>query len=303
MRDLLQKALDRRKPLPDDQTDAFRVFDGGGDGLDGVEIDSFAGRWLVSTRNPSIPPVMQDALRKSGRTIYHKRLDQHQKESPTHFSGPECPDPFVIRENGLSFEVSFTSGYSQGIFLDQRDNRRRLMEASQPGTTLLNTFAYTGAFSVAAASSGATTTTLDLSQPYLDWARRNMELNGIDPEQHYFCKGDTFHWLRRFAKQGRRFDIIILDPPTFSRDQDGKVFRVETDYGQLAALAERCLADSGAILACTNCRQISERDFIRQLRESLPSQFEFESLPMPSGFTDVPYLKSVRMRTPGSIGW
>ncbi|MCH7225357.1 class I SAM-dependent rRNA methyltransferase [Haloferula sp. A504] len=296
MRDLVQTALDRRQPLPDDQTDAFRVFDGAGDGLDGLEIDAFAGRWLVSTRGDSIPTEMRDALLETGRTIYHKRLDQHQKESPIHVTGPECTEPFTIRENGLSFEVSFSSGYSQGIFLDQRSNRRWLIEQTQADARVLNTFAYTGAFSVAAASVGAITTTLDLSQPYLDWARRNLELNAIDPSDHYFCKGDTFHWLRRFAKQGRRFDTIILDPPTFSRDQDGKVFRVETDYGHLAALAERCLADTGTILACTNCRQLTETTFRNQLLDSLPRDFLIESVPMPPDFTGEPYLKTLRLR-------
>lgn len=295
MRHLLQQAADRRQSLPDGETDAFRVFDGAGDGLDGLEIDAFAGRWLVSTRDAAIPGGMLDALRDTGRTLYHKRLDPHQKESPAHLSGPPCAEPFVIRENGLLFEVSFSSGYSQGIFLDQRDNRRWLIDATAPGTTLLNTFAYTGAFSVAAAVPGAITTTLDLSQPYLDWARRNLELNGIDPDGHYFCKGDTFHWLRRFAKQGRRFDTIVLDPPTFSRDKDGRVFRVEKDYGRLVALAERCLAADGTILACTNCRQLDVAGFRRQLSDALPPGFRIEALPMPPDFTGDPYLKSLRL--------
>jgi 23S rRNA (cytosine1962-C5)-methyltransferase len=296
MHDLLEQAIHRRRPLPDGSTDAFRVFDGAGDGLDGIEIDAFAGRWLVSTRDAAVPRDLFAALRETGRTIYHKRLDPHQKESPAHLLGPPCPEPFPIRENSLRYEVSFHSGYSQGIFLDQRDNRRWLMTATPPGARVLNTFAYTGAFSVAAASAGAITTTLDLSQPYLDWARRNLELNDLDPAGHYFCKGDTFHWLRRFAKQGRRFDTIILDPPTFSRDQDGKVFRVEKDYGQLAALAGRCLAPDGTILACTNCRQLDVSSFRKQLEDALPHGFSIEAAPMPSDFTGEPYLKSLRLR-------
>lgn len=296
MRDLLETALQRRAPLPDDATDAFRVFDGTGDGRSGVEIDSFADRWLVSTRGPEIPEEITKVLRESGRTVYHKRLDPKEKDSPIHLCGPPCAEPFTIRENGLRFEVSFSSGYSQGIFLDQRENRRWLLEDTPPGTRVLNTFAYTGAFSVAAAAAGALTTTLDLSQPYLDWARRNLGLNDLDPSEHYFCKGDTFHWLRRFAKQGRRFGIIILDPPTFSRDKDGKVFRVEKDYGRLAALAERCLESSGTILACTNCRQLDETAFQRQLKDALPHGFDFESIPMPPDFTGERYLKSLQLR-------
>ncbi|GAA5481789.1 class I SAM-dependent rRNA methyltransferase [Haloferula sargassicola] len=289
-------ALRRRESFhlsPAGPTDARRLIDGEGDGLPGIELETFADHWLVSTRDVRISAEMAGWLRDSGRSIYHKRLDQHQKESPAHFAGPMVEAPFLIHENGLLFEISFQSGYSQGIFLDQRDNRLALRQRLGSGKTLLNTFAYTGAFSVAAAAAGAITTTLDLSQPYLDWARRNLEHNSFDPSEHFFCKGDTFHWLRRFAKQGRSFDAIVLDPPTFSRDKDGKVFRVETDYGQLAALAARCLAPGGVLLASTNCRQLSEPAFLRALRDAIPQAHRFTAAPMPPDFTGESYLKSV----------
>lgn len=281
----------------DGPTDAFRLIDGDGDNLPGIELEAFGDHWLVSTRDTRISPELGAWLRDSGRSVYHKRLDQHQKKSPTHFAGPAVDEPFLVRENGLLFEISFQSGYSQGIFLDQRDNRLSLRHRLDPGKTLLNTFAYTGAFSVAAAAAGAITTTLDLSQPYLDWAKRNLAHNGCDPSEHYFCKGDTFHWLRRFAKQGRVFDAIVIDPPTFSRDKDGKVFRVESDYGQLAALAAKCLAPGGVLLASTNCRQLSESDFIRTLRAAIPRGKAFTASPMPPDFTGESYLKSVWVET------
>lgn len=201
--------------------------------------------------------------------------------------------PFLIRENGLYYEISFQSGYSQGIFLDQRDNRAEVRERMRPGLRLLNTFAYTGAFSIAAAAAGAETTTLDLSQPYLDWARRNFTHNSIDPATQHFCKGDTFHWLRRFAKQGRKFDGIVLDPPTFSRDEKGKVFRVEENFGELAALAAAVLAPGGWLLCCTNLRTISDSIFERQLANSVPHLTKRRHAPMPSDFTAEPYLKSL----------
>ena len=161
------------------------------------------------------------------------------------------------------------------------------------GETVLNTFAYTGAFSVCAALGGAQTTTLDLSQPYLDWAKRNFQHNQLDPAIHHFCKGDTFHWLRRFHKQGRKFHGIILDPPTFSRDEKGQVFRVENDYGELARLAHHCLQPGGWMLCSTNCHKLQPRDFERQLRDALPRQCRLTHAPMPTDFTDLPYLKSV----------
>ncbi|MEP4076379.1 class I SAM-dependent rRNA methyltransferase [Haloferula sp.] len=293
MRDFLETATAKRRLLPSADTDAFRLIDSSGDNLPGIELEELAGRWLLSTRDDSIPDDLKRGLRESGRSVYWKRLDQHQKESPTHLYGPEQNEAFTILENGIRFELSFQSGYSQGIFLDQRDNRLALRKRMSPGSTLLNTFAYTGAFSVAAALGGATTTTLDLSQPYLDWSKRNFELNEIDPSTQYFCKGDTFHWLRRFAKQGRQFDGIILDPPTFSRDNDGKVFRVEKDYARLVELAAGCLSPDGFLLACTNCRQLDLHAFENQVRYGFNQPVKIDSAPMPFDFTDTPYLKSL----------
>lgn len=293
MHDLLDRAIAKRRPLLDEQTNALRLIDGQGDGLPGLILECFAEHWLVSTPGKQLAPEIRDWLEASGRSCYWKTLDQHQKESPSHLCGAAVDGPFLIRENGIRYEISFQSGYSQGIFLDQRHNRAEVRKRVQPGMTLLNTFAYTGAFSVSAASGGAETTTLDLSQPYLDWAKRNLGHNGIDAANHHFCKGDTFHWLRRFARQGRRFDAIILDPPTFSRDDKGKVFRIENDYDELAALAASCLADGGWMLCCTNFRGISAADFEHQVQSRLPRRMRAQHRPMPPDFSDQAYLKSL----------
>ena len=291
MRILLEKSVAKRKSLLTGETDSVRLIDGAGDGLPGLFLETYAGRWLLSTAG-QIPPQVHEWLRDQGVTCYAKRLDQHQKESPALLCGPECTSPFLIHENGICYEISFQSGYSQGIFLDQRDNRAEIRRLMRPGMRLLNTFAYTGAFSVAAAMSGAETTTLDLSQPYLDWAKRNFSHNNLDPADHHFCKGDTFHWLKRFAKQGRIFDAIVLDPPTFSRDEKGVVFRVEENFGTLAALAAKILASGGQLLCCTNFRRITPAEFTRQLLSSLPRPMTARHSPMPADFTDEPYLKS-----------
>lgn len=299
MRDLLEAAVAKRKPLLTEETDSARLIDGAGDGLPGLFLETFADRWLLSTTGGSVTPLVSEWLRDRGVSCYWKHLDQHQKESPAHLCGPEISQPFLIHENGIVYEISFQSGYSQGIFLDQRDNRAEVRRLMKPGLRLLNTFAYTGAFSVAAAMAGAETTTLDLSQPYLDWAKRNLCHNSLDPTAHHFCKGDTFHWLRRFAKQGRRFDGIVLDPPTFSRDEKGKVFRVENDFGELAALAADVLAPGGWLLCCTNFRGISPASFERQISRALPRPMKAQLSAMPPDFTDTPYLKSLWLATTG----
>ena len=293
MRELLDAAVARRHSLLTAETNAVRLIDGAGDDLPGLFLEAYADRCLLSTTHSQIPPQVREWLREQGFSCYWKRLDQHQKESPTLLCGPETRKPFLMRENSIGYEISFQSGYSQGIFLDQRDNRAEVHHRMKPGLRLLNTFAYTGAFSVSAAMAGAETTTLDLSQPYLDWAKRNLSHNGLDPASHHFCKGDTFHWLRRFAKQGRLFDAIVLDPPTFSRDEQGKVFRVEENFGELAALAAKCLAPGGWMLCCTNFRRMTPWEFERQLVTALPRPMRARHSPMPPDFTDEAYLKSV----------
>jgi len=293
MLSLLQNAVAKRATLLDSQTNAARLIDGSGDGLPGLILETFAGRWLISTAGDHLAPAVREWVRDQGISCYWKRLDQHQKESPRYLSGGECLEPFLIRENDMSSEISFHSGYSQGIFLDQRDNRLEVRKRMAPGKRLLNTFAYTGAFSVAAALAGAETTTLDLSQPYLDWAKRNFSHNQLDPAAHHFCKGDTFHWLRRFAKQGRKFDGIVLDPPTFSRDEKGSVFRVEQDFGELAALAAELLTADGWLLCSTNCRNLALNDFQRQLRSAIHRPLNSQHAPMPGDFSGDAYLKSV----------
>lgn len=291
-------AIRSREDIRAGETDALRLIDGAGDGLPGLILEEFAGHWLVSTADSRpLPAWLMPWLKATGRSCYHKRLDQHEKLSPEWLCGEVVDGAFPIRECGVVYEASFSSGYSQGIFLDQRDNRAEVRRRVGPGMRVLNTFAYTGAFSVCAALGGAETTTLDLSQPYLDWAKRNFSLNGIDPETHHFCKGDTFHWLRRFAKQGRKFDGVVLDPPTFSRDDRGRVFRVERDFGDLAALAAKVIAPGGWILCSTNFRRITPGDFERQLLGKVSGRFKASHRIMPGDFTDVPYLKTVWLET------
>jgi 23S rRNA (cytosine1962-C5)-methyltransferase len=285
---LLDVAVGRRAGLFVEGTNALRLVDGAGDGVSGFALEEYVGKWMAMTPSGEIRWEVKEWLRDSGRSVYWKRLDRHQKESPVHLYGEEVEGAFLIRENGLNFEVSFESGYSQGIFLDQRWNRAEVMRRMSGGGRLLNLFSYTGGFSVAGAMGGGETTTLDLSAPYLEWARRNFRANGLDDGLHHFCKGDAFHWLRRFAKQGRRFDGIVIDPPTFSRDDKGKVFRVERDFGELVGLAAGVLEKGGWMLCCTNFRGISLREFMGMI-----GMKKMESVSMPEDFCEDGYLKSV----------
>lgn len=285
-----RESLDYRTRKISADTDIFRVIDGEGDGWPDVFVDRLADRLLVSTRDCCIPTPLEKELCSLGVPVFHKSLEKSQKEAPVQIAGPEWPLQFTVTEQGVHFKIDMTAGYSQGIFLDQRDHRRKVRERCSPGMRILNTFAYTGAFSVYAALGGARTTTLDLAQPCLDWAKENFKLNNIDPDTQYFCKGDVRHWLERFARQGRTFHGIILDPPTFSRDDRGRIFRVESHYGDLVSLARECLEPGGWMLCTCNCRKLSHEDFRKMVAQAVPG-FKLTHDPMPADFTGEDYLK------------
>jgi 23S rRNA (cytosine1962-C5)-methyltransferase len=192
------------------------------------------------------------------------------------------------------------------VFLDQRDNRRRVREAvaKQPGARVLNLFSYTCSFSVSAALGGAVVTSVDLNAGYLAWGKRNFGLNGLDAEGHHWVKGDSFDWLAAFAKKGRLFDGVVLDPPTFSRGTKKKVFRVEEDYAELAALAAAVIAPGGWLLACANTHRMELGAFEWAVREGLgragkKAMGGMEAVGMPVDFPGVAHLKALWVRGVG----
>jgi 23S rRNA (cytosine1962-C5)-methyltransferase len=294
------QAIKKREPIrtaggPDRATSAFRLIDSEGDGLPGLFLDDFDGRWLAQTFQKK-PPEFAGPL--PCRSLYWKELSKTDKTvAPQYLAGERVTEPFEIQENGLRYGVDFAAGYSQGIFLDQRENRRRLREIAN-GLRVLNTFSYTCAFGVSAAAGGALTVNLDLSRRYLDWGRSNYERNGIDPGQHQFIIGDVFNWLNRFQKKERLFDLIILDPPTFSRPRrSARDFRVKDHYGDLVALAMTCLAPHGRLLCTTNFRGLNGGKFRALVAQWVPKRARINPMQMPRDFSGEQYLKSVWIET------
>lgn len=269
------------------ETDAYRLIHGAADGFPGWYVDRL-GDYLLSQSEGRLDPARRRALEGfltslALRGAYHRPLRRDvrssgpEETSPIHFLGEEAPEEFEVRENGLRFALSFKEGYSVGLFLDQRDNRRRFLTnhvaagfpcivAEPKGAEVLNAFAYTCGFSVCAARAGLRVTSLDLSRKYLDWGRRNMSLNGIDPAEHDFIYGDAFDWLRRLARKGRVFAAIVLDPPTFSTSKQSGVFRAEKDYGRLVAGILPLLAPGGLLLASSNAARLAPEDFVTAVK-------------------------------------
>lgn len=250
----------------------------------------------MQTRKPRWPEQIERWAEGVADSLYWKARDKEASAAPEHVSGAVIGERFSVEENGARFAIDFAAGYSPGIFLDQRENRARVREASGPGSRVLNAFAYTGAFSVMAALAGAETTTLDLSRAYLDWTWENFGLNGLDPADHHGCKGDAFQWMRSFSRQGRTFHGVVLDPPTFSR-AGKKTFRTDRDYASLAESAARLVEAGGWMLCCANTHRLAAADFERQVREGVDAAgkgiVSLRRHPMPPEFRGDEYLKTL----------
>lgn len=211
-----------------------------------------------------------------------------EREAPKLLQGnPGASLRTVATESSLRYAIDFGAGYSVGLFVDQRENRRFLRKLSPK--KLLNCFAYTCSFSVAAASAGAATVNIDLSRKSLDRGRDNFFLNNLSTSGHRFVADDVLDLLPRLARKGERFDAIILDPPTFSRSHRGQVFQIESDFEALLSAALEVAAPHSHILLSTNCSSLSARALEKMARFCLKAARRtgrFMQTPAPADFPD-----------------
>jgi len=191
-----------------------------------------------------------------------------ERETPKLIIGNEGENlETTATEHHLKFGIDFGAGYSVGLFVDQRENRRYIRQVEPK--RLLNCFAYTCSFSVAAASVGAQTVNVDLSKKSLARGRQNFALNSLPISGHELIADDVRPVLRRLARRGQRFDTIILDPPTFSRTKRGDAFHVEEDFEEIIIAALELIDRDGRILLSTNCAALHERALERMARYCL----------------------------------
>ncbi|WP_300496460.1 bifunctional 23S rRNA (guanine(2069)-N(7))-methyltransferase RlmK/23S rRNA (guanine(2445)-N(2))-methyltransferase RlmL [uncultured Methylophaga sp.] len=183
------------------------------------------------------------------------KLRQKQRGSNQYESQAALRQRFEVRENDLRFWINLTDYLDTGLFLDHRITRQMLAENSR-NKAFLNLFAYTGSATVYAAAGGAkTTTTVDMSNTYLGWARDNMQLNNFVGEQHQFFRADVLAWLNEPATQDLRFDLIFVDPPTFSNSNKMEgVFDIQRDYSDMLHKVAGLLNPGGEIFFSTNRR-------------------------------------------------
>lgn len=175
-----------------------------------------------------------------GKEQYEKRADQKRE--------------IIAREGGLKFIVNLTDYLDTGLFLDHRPTRAMVRERAK-GKRVLNLFAYTGSFSVYAADGGAaSTTTIDLSNTYLDWAQKNMKINELQGPQHEFIRADIKAWLTEPSTT--RYDLVILDPPTFSNSKNmDDILDLQRDHVELINQTLARTTDGGTIFFSTNFRK------------------------------------------------
>jgi 23S rRNA (guanine2445-N2)-methyltransferase / 23S rRNA (guanine2069-N7)-methyltransferase len=188
----------------------------------------------------------------------------------------------AVREGRYRLLVNLTDYLDTGLFLDHRITRQRVGELAA-GRSFLNLFAYTGTATVYAAGGGATSsTTVDMSRTYLDWAKRNLALNGLAGPGHEFVQADCLAWLAEQARDARRrYGLIFVDPPTLSRSKRmSREFDVQRDHAALLEDCSRLLAPGGCILFSNNFQKfrldpaVAERFEVEDLsRATLPEDF------------------------------
>lgn len=267
--DKLRNAFSKRMKLyRSKHTNAFRVFNGEGDGIGGLTIDYFDEYYLITWYSRGIY-IFKDYIIKAMRSlvsidgIYDKKRFEDNGmvvDEDSYLWGKKAPEPLIVKENDVNFAIYLNDGAMVGVFLDQKDVRKSLKENYSKDKTVLNTFSYTGAFSMAAAKGGAITTSVDLASRSLEKTRENFTINDIDYEKHDIIVEDIFHYFKRAAKENLKFDVVILDPPSFATSKDNR-FSAARDYTDLVKSAITLTNDEGLIIASTNCATFNMKKF------------------------------------------
>ncbi len=290
-----------------EDTNAYRLINGEGDGVPGLTVERYDDYLMVQlytssweTYMPALVKALHNVINPAG--IYEKFRPQQtralekqdakaggSKRYSRLLAGQPAPANYTVKENGLSYKVDLHEGLNTGLFMDQRANRRDLMQRVA-GKKVLNLFAYTGAFSVAAAAAGATkVTSVDVSTQYLDWARDNFGLNRLNPKRHQFINGDCFAVLERLAQQQQRFDIILMDPPSFSTTSKNR-FTTSGGTSRLVTLALDILEQGGLLITSSNHQKVDVADYLKELRRgALAAGCELRVIKMAGQSEDFPY--------------
>ncbi|MBI5422246.1 class I SAM-dependent rRNA methyltransferase [Candidatus Peregrinibacteria bacterium] len=256
-----------------ENTNAYRMVFGESDGIPGLIIDRYDQVLVVQFHTWGIRRMKTDILNAmvkvfSPQCVYEKSSESTQKKEGFEVGEKliygEATEEVEIVENGFKFLVNIPKGQKTGFFLDQRQNRHSVIRFVR-GLNVLNSFAYTGGFSVYAASVAKKVTTLDISKGAVEAAIKNFEINGFDPKRHEFVAEDAFEYLKRI-KPGQ-FDCILLDPPSFAHRKLHVPNAIKAYIG-INTAALKALPKGGILISSSCTAHIDEPTFIKILHES-----------------------------------
>lgn len=272
LRRRIRHAMELRQVFDREQTNAYRLINSEGDGLPGLVVDCYADILVVQIhtagmerlRSQLIEALKQEThahgivLRNDSQS---RRREGLEIEEPVVVAG-EVPQQVEIRENGVRFYIDPRLGQKTGFFLDQRDKRAALRKYAR-GKRILNGFSYTGGFSIYAAltSPESHVTSVDASVLAVEGARQNFELNGLNPESYQFATADMFEYLEEARKAGELFDVVVLDPPAFSKSQTARSQALKA-YRRLNTLGMQVLRPGGILLTCSCSGSIGMDDLL-----------------------------------------
>lgn len=211
----------------------------------------------------------------------HLKRRERQKGTQQYEKTGKAGEDFIVHENGRRFWVNLEKYLDTGLFLDHRNTRKKVGEMAA-GKRFLNLFSYTGSFSVYAATGGAVSSeTVDLSNTYLDWARRNFELNGINEAQHQIVRADVFQYLQTASNEGKQFDLMVMDPPSFSNSKKMlEILDIQRDHQKLIDGAMALLASDGLLFFSNNLRSfeldaaVAQKYAVKDVsKQSVPEDF------------------------------
>ena len=232
------------------------------------------------------------------KSIYEKkRFDTKGQyvEDDDFVLGEQPEFPLLVKENGVQFAVYLNDGAMVGVFLDQRDVRRTIRDKYAKGKHVLNMFSYTGAFSVFAALGGATkTTSVDLANRSLPKTEEQFMVNSINPEEHNIVVMDVFNYFKYAIKKQLKFDMVILDPPSFAKSKKF-TFSAAKDYKNLLKETIQITENNGIIVASTNCSTFDMKKFKQFINDAFKESNEgykiLEQFSLPADFKTIPEFK------------
>lgn len=235
---------------------------------------------LLEKHYQEVSTSLKNVMKVSDDQIIFKRRERMKGAKQYEIIDQRSDEIFIVREGLMNFEVNLKRYLDTGLFLDHRPLRKRLLKICK-GKRVLNLFAYTGSLSVAAALAGGQITTMDMSNTYIDWSRRNFEHNMLNPKGHRFIVDDVLKGLKELQKTKELFDIILLDPPTFSNSKSmDTTFEVERDQIDLIEDCMKVLFHDGLLIFSNNKKSFklaerinTEYDVHDVTKESIPIDF------------------------------